>query len=117
MPLTNEQEFQLKQTELAIKSAEVGNRKEELQQQDRQRRTSALVTIVAALVAVAGSLGSQVVAKWTADKPDARKETLTFYMGTPLIKSEQTGIYAFDPKTGQLWIAKEDAPGKVSWIA
>lgn len=117
MPLSGDQEFELKKQELNLKSAEVKNRERELQQQDSQRKTSALVTIVAALVAVFGSLGSQMVARWTTDNPDAQKETLSFHIGSALLSSEQAGVYVFDSKTGRLWIAKQDAPGKASWVA
>lgn len=116
MALSSDQEFALRHEELKIKSAEVKNREKELLQQDAQRKTSALVTILAALVAVIGSLGSQVVARLSPDKPATQNETLSLHMGLPLLRSETAGIYLYDAKAGRLWIAKQDAADKVSWI-
>lgn len=116
MTLSPNQEYELQREELKIKSAEIKNREKELQQQDAQRKTSAVVTIVAALVAVVGTLGSQIITRWTPDKPAAQSETFTLHMGSPLLSSENAGIYLFDAKAGRLWIAKTDAEDNASWV-
>lgn len=116
MALSPDQEYELKKEELKIKAAEVSNRTKELLQQDAQRKTSAVVTIVAAIVAVVGTLGSQAITRWLPDRPMTQGETLSLHMGSTLLSAEKAGIYLFDAKTGRLWIAKQDASDKASWV-
>jgi len=103
MALSPEDEFKLKNKELELQRA--------------QKRTTAVVTIVAALVALVASLGSQVIARTSGNWTTPRKEAFSLQIGLPLVGSANAGVYLFDANNGRMWIAQKAHGDTVSWLS
>lgn len=109
-------DLKIKLAEIELKRLEIEYRKQEIGQQDKQRRTSALVTIFAAFVTLVATLGSQFIATSSADRSEAQKSIFSLQIGSPLLKDENAGVYMFDAKKGHLWIATTESGNKASWV-
>ena len=101
--------------QLKLRREELEVQRGQSQLMERQRKTNATVSIVAALVALIAALGAQLIARPSNQPAPA----FSLHLGQPVLKGQGAGLYVFDNATGQVWEAKLTGKDSsvLSWVS